>query len=139
LDSLKIKISIFILFIRFNHSTCNARPIRPHKIKGVAHYYKLRAVGGQIVLTNVFYRFNVSQCTCRRWITTIINLHTPPSGPPPKCPLMPILIINKKITLTTLRVLQKIINNKISFIRNKISRNKPKNHMTYLSQRSCII
>jgi hypothetical protein len=97
LDSLKIKISIFILFIRFNHSTCNARPIRPHKIKGVAHYYKLRAVGGQIVLTNVFYRFNVSQCTCRRWITTIINLHTPPSGPPPKCPLMPILIINKKI------------------------------------------
>jgi hypothetical protein len=97
LDSLKIKISIFILFIRFNHSTCNARPIRPHKIKGVAHYYKLRAVGGQIVLTNVFYRFNVSQCTCRRWITTIINLHTPPSGPQPKGPLMLILIINKKI------------------------------------------
>jgi hypothetical protein len=50
LDSSKIKISIFILLIRFNHSTCNARPIYPNKIKRVAHYCRLRAVGGKSTL-----------------------------------------------------------------------------------------
>jgi hypothetical protein len=45
LDSSEIKISIFILSIRFDHSTCNAHPIRPHKIKRVAHYYRLHIVG----------------------------------------------------------------------------------------------
>jgi hypothetical protein len=33
LDSSEIKISTFILLIRFSHSTCNARPIRPHQNK----------------------------------------------------------------------------------------------------------
>jgi hypothetical protein len=50
LDSSRIKIIIFILLISFNHSTCNARPIRPHKIKRVAYYCRLYAVGGKIVL-----------------------------------------------------------------------------------------
>jgi hypothetical protein len=31
LDNSEIKISIFILLIRFNHSTCNAHPIHPKK------------------------------------------------------------------------------------------------------------
>jgi hypothetical protein len=47
LDSSKIKISIFILLIRLNHSTSNAHPVRPHKIKRVAHYCRLRAVSGK--------------------------------------------------------------------------------------------
>jgi hypothetical protein len=50
LDSSEIKISIFILFIRFNQSACNACPICPHKIKRVAHYYRLRAVDGKSAL-----------------------------------------------------------------------------------------
>jgi hypothetical protein len=50
LDSSRIKIIIFILLISFNHSTCNAHPIRPHKIKRVAYYCRLYAVGGKIVL-----------------------------------------------------------------------------------------
>jgi hypothetical protein len=33
LDNSEFQISIFILLIRFNHSTCNACPIHPHKIK----------------------------------------------------------------------------------------------------------
>jgi hypothetical protein len=44
LDSSRIKIIIFISLIRFNHSICNARPIRPHKIKRIAYNYRLRAV-----------------------------------------------------------------------------------------------
>jgi hypothetical protein len=47
LDDLKIEISIFILLIRFSHSICNDRPIRPHQIKRVAHYCRLRAIGGK--------------------------------------------------------------------------------------------
>jgi hypothetical protein len=50
LDNSDIKISIFSLLIRFNHSTCNAHPIHPHKIKRVAHYYRLRAVSGKSAL-----------------------------------------------------------------------------------------
>jgi hypothetical protein len=80
LDSLEIKSSIFILLIRFNHFTCNACAIRPHKIKRVVHYYKLCVVGGKNALANIFYWFNVSQCTYRRWITTVSNLHACPLG-----------------------------------------------------------
>jgi hypothetical protein len=74
-----------------------------------------------------------------------MNLHTLPPGSAPKCPLMLILIINKKIrhkqqkNTPSLIVLQKFTNNKIGFINNKISQNNSKNHTTYLSQRSCII
>jgi hypothetical protein len=50
LDNFKIKISIFIFIFRFSHSTSNARPIRPHKIKRVAHYCRLRVVGGKSAL-----------------------------------------------------------------------------------------
>jgi hypothetical protein len=54
LDSSEIKSSIFILLIRFNHSTYNAHPIRPHKIKEVAHYCRLRAAGGKSMLNRHF-------------------------------------------------------------------------------------
>jgi hypothetical protein len=76
LDSLKIKISIFILLIKFNHYcrlqsrwqkrsqqtfyspllrfACNARTIRPHKIKRVAHYCRLHAIGGKSALNKRF-------------------------------------------------------------------------------------
>jgi hypothetical protein len=44
----------------------------------VAYYCRLHAVGGKNALTNIFYQFNVSQCTCKRWITTVSNLHICP-------------------------------------------------------------
>jgi hypothetical protein len=86
-DNSRIKINIFMLLIEFSHFNMQS------------HYCKLHTIGGKNALTNVFYRFNASQCTCRRWITSVINLHTCPyrtssevpnhahKGLAPKCPL----------------------------------------------------
>jgi hypothetical protein len=79
-------INIFILLIRFNHSTYNARPIRPHKIKSVAHYYRLRESWWQNALANVFYWFNASHCTGKRWIMTTTIFTLVHHGPIPKYP-----------------------------------------------------
>jgi hypothetical protein len=45
------RLALLSLLIRFNHSICTTNPMRPHKIKRVAHYCKLHVVGGKSALS----------------------------------------------------------------------------------------
>jgi hypothetical protein len=98
LDSSEIKISMFILLIRFNHSTCNAHPICPHQMKRNSpllwatrsRWQKL----AQQTYSSELTRASVPAEDGSQQLSTFTHVH---QGPVSKYLLMPILIINKKM------------------------------------------
>jgi hypothetical protein len=98
LDNSEFQISIFILLIMFHHSTCNACPIHPHKIKRVAPLLQATRSRWQNHAQQMIFRdlMRVSVPTKDGSQQSSIFTHIH-QGPVSKYPLMLILSINNKI------------------------------------------